>query len=380
MSVDVASRAPDTNEAKVLESLDRWCEERLPELGSNFFPEALQELAQIGVQSLLFDERRELDLSRGVLAHETSERLARALPALAVATSVARLHTYLLAKYATTQVREEYLEATLQARVFGGFALTEPEAGTDVRGLRTVAVRDGADYVLTGSKCWIGLAPVADYVIVLAKEGHEGRDAPTVALVVDMSWPGAVGAHGPALSGLAGMPNGTLEFTDVRVPAERALTCDGFAGMMNGLNLARIEAASYSCGIIHRALELSARRASQRQAFGKPLSALPSIQSKLGRMWTDYRAARELTLAAVDSYQRLDGGDRDLISMAKLFGSDASRRHTDEAMQIFGAQGLAVESEVLRLHNDAKVMQIFDGTSEIHETMLGRRAAQVFSG
>src|SRR5690606_38121828 len=133
------------------------------------------------------------------------------------------------------------------------------------------------------------------------------------------------------------------------------------------------------CGIMHRTLELAATRASTREAFGKPLAALPSIQAKLGRMWTDYRAARELTLAAVDSFAAGDGGDRDLISMAKLFASDASRRHTDEAMQVFGAQGLAAESEVLRLHNDAKVMQIFDGTSEIHETMLGRRAAKEMS-
>src|SRR5690606_37514110 len=103
-------------------------------------------------------------------------------------------------------------------------------------------------------------------------------------------------AHGPALSGLAGMPNGSLTFRDVRVPADHALDCDGFLGMMDGLNLARIEAASYSCGIMHRALELAATRASTREAFGKPLAALPSIQAKLGRMWTDYRAARELKI------------------------------------------------------------------------------------
>ncbi|WP_420113661.1 acyl-CoA dehydrogenase family protein [Pseudactinotalea sp.] len=367
-----------TDDAVVLAALDTWCEQRLPELGQDFFPTALVELAELGLQSLLVTGT-DLDLSRGRLAHETSERLARALPALAVSTSVARLHAYLLVKYAVPHVRDRWLADTLAARAFGGFALTEPHAGTDVRALSTVAVRDGDDYLLTGDKCWVGLAPVSDYVIVLAKEGHDGRDAPTVALVVDMALPGASGAHGPALSGLAGMPNGTLTFRDVRVPADHALDCDGFLGMMDGLNLARIEAASYSCGIMHRALELAATRASTREAFGKPLAALPSIQAKLGRMWTDYRAARELTLVAVDSFAAGDGGDRDLISMAKLFASDASRRHTDEAMQVFGAQGLAAESEVLRLHNDAKVMQIFDGTSEIHETMLGRRAAKEMS-
>lgn len=364
---------------ELLARLDAWCTERLPSYGTNFFPGAMRELAELGLQSLLF-EGDDLVLERQVLAHETSERLARALPALAIATSVARLHGYLLAKYAQPTVRERYLEGTKRAELFGGFAMTEPHAGTDVRALRTVAVPQGNEYVLNGSKCWIGLAGVSDYQIVLAKEGHEGRDADTIALVVDMSSAGAKGSAGPALSGAVGMPNGTLEFRDVRVPAENVLTCEGFAGMMDGLNLARIEAASFSCGIIRRALELASERAACREAFGKPLSALPSIQAKLGRMWTDYRAARELTLAAAASFQEQPGGDRDLISMAKLFASDASRRHTDEAMQIYGAAGLAQQSEVWRLHNDAKVMQIFDGTSEIHETMLGRRAAKEFTG
>lgn len=363
-----------SQDTDVLAELDRWRARRFPHWGEDFFPGALPELAEIGLQSLLVRDGQ-LDLSRARLAHETSERLAATLPALAICTSVARLHAYLLLKYAQPAVRDRYLTGTLTARAFGGFAMTEPGAGTDVRAMRTVAVRDGDHYVLTGSKCWIGLAPVSDYVIVLAKEGNDGRDAATIALVVDMASAGAIGEPGPQISGAIGMPNGTLTFSGVRVPAEHALTCEGFRGMMDGLNLARIEAASYSCGILHRALELATERASSRIAFGKPLSALPSIQAKLGRMWTDYRAARELTLAAVDSFQ-VEGGDRDLISMAKLFASDACRKHTDEAMQIFGAEGLAADGEVLRLHNAAKVMQIFDGTSEIHETMLGRRAAQ----
>lgn len=173
------------------------------------------------------------------------------------------------------------------------------------------------------------------------------------------------------------MPNGGLRLDQVRVSKDRVLDCDGFMGMMDGLNLARIEAAAFSTGILRRSLELSAGRAQSRIVFGGPLSALPSIQSKLGRMWTDCTASRGLTHAAARSFQERSGGDRDLISMAKLFGSDAARRQTDEAMQIFGAHGLNEDGEVLRLHDAAKIMQIFDGTSEIHETMLGRRAVTV---
>src|SRR5699024_1011599 len=141
--------------------------------------------------------------------------------------------------------------------------------------------------------------------------GSADRDAPTIALVVDMTATGAVGRHGPTISGAEGMPNGTLHFDEVRVGTERRLECDGFKGMMDGLNLARIEAAAFSTGIIRRSLELSAARAETREVSGRPLSALPSIQHKLGRMWTDYTAARELTRSAAASFQAGEGGDRD---------------------------------------------------------------------
>ncbi|MFT4231975.1 MAG: acyl-CoA dehydrogenase [Leucobacter sp.] len=367
---------------RLFERLEEFCVERIrPRAAAidrdrEFFPDLLSEAAEIGLQSLLFDGKGQLRLDHTALIHETTERIAAESAPVALAVSVARLHTYLLARYASPELQERWIGPTLRAEMFGAFAISEPQAGTDIRAMTTVARRDGDFYVLNGGKCWIGLAPVCGYAIVLAKIDTDARDAATVALVVDMTSAGARGEAGAELSGFRGMPNGTLAFEDVRVPVSHALRCEGFAGMMDGLNMARIEAASYACGFLRRAIELSVERAATREAFGGLIGDLPSIQSKIGRMSTAYQAARLLALAAAESFSAGDGGNQDIISMAKLFASDEARRHTDEAMQIFGGEGLAADSPTLRLHRDAKVTQIFDGTSEIHETMLGRRAVR----
>jgi alkylation response protein AidB-like acyl-CoA dehydrogenase len=343
------------------------------ELTARFFPELLTEAAELGLQSLIFDADGSLNLSRMALVHESTERIAAESAAVALAVSVARLHTYLLARYAAAEVRERWLQPTLRAELFGAFAITEPHAGTDIRAMTTVAQRQGDHYVLDGKKCWIGLAPVCSYAIVLAKVEHLERDADTIALVVDMASEGAVGAPGPELAGFRGMPNGTLTFTACRVPVQNALACDGFGGMMDGLNMARIEAASYAVGLMRGAIREATTWSNQREAFGKPIAALPSIQSKIGRMVTDYRAARELVLRAGETFALGNGGDQAVISMAKMFASDAARRHTDAALQIAAGAGMARSHPLQRMDRDAKVTQIFDGTSEIHETMLGRR-------
>ena len=332
-----------------------------------------------GLARMLFDDDLAVDLSAMPLAHEISERLAAVCTPLAMEVGVMRLVAYLLARFAPERVRDRWLPATVTGAAFGSFALTESEAGTDLRAMTTVARRDGDRYVLTGDKCWVGFAPVASYAIVLCKEDSPDRDAPMLALVVDMAADGAAGGWGPGLSGFRGLANGTLTFRDVVVPVEHALHVDGFAGMMEGLNLARIDAAGYACGLLRGALEVSVPRSATRQSFGKRIGDLPSIQIKLARMRAAYVGARELTLRAAESYQRIPGGDQDLISIAKLTASDAARFHTDQAMQIFGAAGVVLHEPVERLHRDAKATQIFDGTSEIHETMIGRRMVATYA-
>jgi alkylation response protein AidB-like acyl-CoA dehydrogenase len=306
-------------------------------------------------------------------AHETTERIAAVSPAVALWFAGTRLVAYLLSRFGRTETASVWLSQLRSGQMFGSFGITEPHAGSDVRGITTTARRVDGGYRLSGAKCWVGYAPVADVAIVLAKVDTEARDAATVALVVPMSDPGASGEQGPAISGFRGMPNGLLRFDDVFVPDGAALVVDGFLGMMNGLNYARIEAASYGVGIIRGSLESAAARAATREAYDGVIGDLQAIQAKLGRMYADYEASRRLVLDAAESYARANGGHQDLISAAKLFATDAARRASDEAMQVFGAAGLVIGSRVERLHRDSKITQIFDGTSEIHETMLGRR-------
>lgn len=362
-----------------LEVVDDYIERMARERGEQmdrtgeFDKELLDEASRLGLTSMLFDDSLKLDLSAMPLAHDISERLAAVCAPLAMEVGVIRLVAYLLARYAREEVQDRWLRSTTEGQTYGSFALTEPEAGTDLRAMTSVAVREGDNYILNGHKCWVGFAPYASYAIVLCKDGSDDRNAPTLALVVDMESQGARGAWGPQLSGFRGLPNGELFFDNVVVPANQALQVDGFAGMMDGLNMARIDAASYACGILRGALEESVERAATRKAFGKKIGDLPSIQIKLGRMRAAYHTARELTLKAGQTYMEKPGGDQDLISVAKVTASDLARQHTDQAMQIFGALGLTFHARVERLHRDSKATQIFDGTSEIHETMIGRR-------
>ncbi|SEE66900.1 acyl-CoA dehydrogenase family protein [Jiangella alba] len=369
----------------MLAEVDRFVETRVApaaraiDAEAAFFPDLLTDAAALGLQGLVHSPGGGLDVAHMDLAREVTERIATASPAVALGVAGARLSAYLLAKYAPPHLRERWVTPILAARAYGSFAITEPDAGTDVRALTTVAVPDGDHYRLTGRKCWVGFAPVADVAIVLAKVGSAERDAPMVALVVDLSSAGASGRPGPELSGFRGMPNGELLFDGVLVPRGDRLDVEGFAGMMDGLNMARIDAAAYACGLLRGALLAGLARANARQAFGRPIGDLAIVQRKLGRMAADYRAARELTRRAAESFARGGGGDQDVVSMAKMFASDAARRHTDEAMQLHGALGVVVDEEVNRMHRDAKVTQIFDGTSEIHETMLGRRALRMLA-
>lgn len=375
MSLSSLDSTPEAFVSRLSSFVDEWVAPHAERLdrGNLFLPEVYRAGADLGLLELLVTPDGTLDLSTTPLVHESTEAISTHSPAVALQLSGTRLVAYLLARYAPAAVRERWLPDLLAGSTFGSFAITEPHAGTDVRGITTVARRRGGDLVLSGAKCWIGYAPVAAFAIVLAKLDGDERGAPTAAVVVDTSLPGVERRQGAELSGFRGMPNGELRFRDVVVPADQVLQVEGFAGMMDGLNLARIEAASYACGLVRGALEASVERAATRQAFGAPIGDLPSIQAKLGRMLVDYHAARGLTLAAATSFQDGRGGDQDVISVAKLAAGDMARLHTDAAMQVHAASGIAAWSRVERMHRDAKVTQVFDGTSEIHETMLGRR-------
>ena len=380
----MARRDFETDEANYLKDIEKYCDTVLLARGDEsddgkFFPEVIKQFADLGLLELMFDEDRNLELHRMRLIHETTELVAAAFPASVVALGALRLQAYLLKRYAEPEIADRYLEPLLNGDLYGSFGVTEPDAGTDIRAISTVATRDGDGWILNGGKKWIGMAPYAAFNVVLAKLDHDGRDAETVALVIDLESDGITRSAPLNLMSIRGMPLGELSFNNVKVPAGSALKVAGFKGMLEGINLARVDAASYGCGVIKAAIRESCVRANTRTAFGQPLSNVQIIQNKIGTMATDYEAARLLTLAAGDSFALGHGGDPILLSKAKMFSTDAAQRHSVEAVQIFGALGVHHDSRVQRLFRDSKAFQIFDGTSEIHNLMIGRATLKAYA-
>lgn len=347
------------------------------DLGAEFFPSLLADAAEIGLQGLIFADDGSIDPTMFALAHETTELIASYSGAVALGISIARLHGYLLAAYAPADVRDRWLPGLIDGSQRGAFALSEPHSGTDIRAGRTVAMPVGADTVsITGEKAWITQSPEAHFVIVLTKLGSADRDAPTAAFVVPMDTPGVTVGKDEPMSGFRGMPMANVHFDDCRIPSAWRLDVDGFRGMLEGLNLARLDAGCYGVGFIRAALREAGAYVRDRQAFGSSLAELQIVQEKLGRMHADYLAARSLLREGVASFAGGGGGDAHLISAAKMFATDAAMRHVVEAVQLHGGYGVHLHYPVQRLMRDAKITQIIDGTSEIHALMLGRAAVR----
>ncbi|PKW15548.1 acyl-CoA dehydrogenase family protein [Saccharopolyspora spinosa] len=339
--------------------------------------ELLHTAAAIGLQSLIVDERGAVDPEGFVLAHETNEIIASYSGSFALALSIARLHAYMLCSYANPEVRDQWLPGLLAGTGFGAFAISEPHAGTDVRAITTVARRDGDDYVLDGEKSWITQGPRAEFAVVLAKLDHRGRDAETAAFVVDLAAEGASAGPAEPLIGFRGVPLGTLNFSGVRVPAVARMNVEGFSGMLEGVNLARLDCASYALGFIRGALRECSTYLGEREAFGGPLSRNPLLQAQLGSMLAAYLSGRNLTHAALESFAAGGGGDNTLVSAAKLTTTEAAMAQSTVAVQLLGGSGVHTDYLVQSYFRDSKIIQIIDGTSQIHQLMLGRTVSRI---
>jgi alkylation response protein AidB-like acyl-CoA dehydrogenase len=375
MSFDDETRA-------LLDVVGNFCEKEVGprsqaiDTSGQFFPDLVKQAATIGLQGLIFRDDLTIEPDGFALAHETTELIASYSGAVALSLSIARLHGYLLATYAPADIRDRWLPGLINGDAYGSFALSEPHSGTDVRGGRTVARRVDADtYAISGEKAWITQSPVANFTIVLTKLDTIERDADTAAFVVALDTPGVTVGQDEPMLGFRGMPMANLHFEDCRVPASARLNVNGFRGMLEGLNLARLDAGAYGVGFMRGALRETSHYVRVRQAFGRTLADLQLVQDKLGRMYADYLAARGLLRAGVASFAAGNGGNAHLISAAKLVATDAAMRHTVEAVQLHGAYGVHLHYPVQRMMRDAKIVQIIDGTSEIHALMLGKAAA-----
>lgn len=276
-------------------------------------------------------------------------------------------------KFGTEAQKQKYLTKLATGEVIGAFCLSEPEAGSDATSQSTTAIDKGDHYLLNGTKNWITNGNSASVYIVIAQtdvnKGHRGINA----IIVEKGMDGFVVGPKENKMGIRGSDTHSLMFTDVQVPKENRIGEDGFGFKfaMSTLSGGRIGIAAQALGVASGSLELALKYAKERKSFGKPICEHQAIAFKLADMATEIEAARLMCLRA--AWQKDSGIDfTESGAMAKLFCADKAMRITTEAVQIHGGYGFVKEFHVERLMRDAKITQIYEGTSEIQKIVISR--------
>jgi len=278
-----------------------------------------------------------------------------------------------LETFGTEEQKQKYLVPLASGKIIGAFCLSEPEAGSDATSQRTTAIDKGDHYLLNGTKNWITNGGTASVYLVIAQtdvsKGHRGINA----FIVEKGAPGFVVGPKENKLGIRGSDTHSLMFTDVKVPKENRIGEDGFGFKfaMQTLTGGRIGIASQALGIASGAYELALAYSKERKAFGKTINQHQIIQFKLADMATEIEAARLLCLkAAWLKDKHLDYTTAS--AMAKVFASEVAMKTTVEAVQIHGGYGFVKEYHVERLMRDAKITQIYEGTSEVQRIVISR--------
>lgn len=279
-------------------------------------------------------------------------------------------------KFGTEEQKQRFLPRFVTGELRGGTGLTEPDAGTDLQGIRTKAVRDGDDYIINGTKTWITNSIEGSCFALLTKTNTKA-DPPRkgMSLFIVEKGPGFEISKRLEKLGYKGIDSGEMVFTDFRVSADNLVGGEegrGFYQTVGGLELGRINVASRSVGIAKRALDEAVRYSQERSTFGKPICQHQAIQLKLAEMATRYEASRLLVEQAAKAYD--EGRRCDLeAGMAKYSASEAAIENSLEAMRIHGGYGYSKEFIVERLYRDAPLMAIGEGTNEMQKIIIARQ-------
>jgi alkylation response protein AidB-like acyl-CoA dehydrogenase len=275
--------------------------------------------------------------------------------------------------YANEAQKEKYLTKLTTGESIGAFCLSEPEAGSDATSQQTTAIDKGDHYVLNGTKNWITNGNSADFYLVIAQTDKEKKHKGINAFIVEKGWDGfEVGVKEDKL-GIRGSDTHSLIFNDVKVPKENRIGEDGFGFKfaMKTLSGGRIGIAAQALGIASGAYELARDYSKVRKAFGTEICNHQAIAFKLADMHTNIAAARHLVMQS--AWDKDQGRNYDMSgAMAKLFASQTAMDTTIEAVQVFGGNGYVKEYHVERLMRDAKITQIYEGTSEIQKIVISR--------
>ncbi|MEU6914373.1 acyl-CoA dehydrogenase family protein [Streptomyces olindensis] len=300
------------------------------------------------------------------------EELAAARLTVGLGVSVHSLASYALAAYGTKEQQVEHLPAMLGGGLLGAYCLSEPHSGSDAAALRTRAVRDGDDWVITGTKAWITHGGIADFYTVMARTGEEGPRGIT-AFLVPGDAPGVSAAPPEKKMGMKGSPTAQVHFDGVRVSDARRIGEEGqgFAIALSSLDSGRLGIAACAIGVAQAALDEALAYAAQRRQFGKAIADFQGLRFMLADMATQIEAGRALYLAAA----RLRDAGRPFArqaAMAKLHCTDTAMRVTTDAVQILGGYGYTADFPAERYMREAKVLQIVEGTNQIQRMVIAR--------
>jgi butyryl-CoA dehydrogenase len=340
--------------------------------------EAIQKLAELSLLGVAVPEEYGGAGLDNVCYALAMEEISRGCASTGVIMSVNNsLYCDPVKRYATEEQKKEFLTPFARGEKLGCFGLTEPEAGSDAAAQKTTAVRKGDEYIINGSKNWITNGPKADAIVLFTMTDKEAGNRGISAFLVPTNTPGFVRAEPDKKMGISAAHSCSMFFEDLRVPARNMLgkEGEGFKVAMSTLDGGRIGIAAQALGIARAAFEEAVRYSGERKSFGKTLREHQAIQFMIADMATEIDAARLLVLRAA---LLKDQGVRHSAesAMAKLYASEMASRVANKALQVHGGMGYSKEMDVERHVRDARITEIYEGTSEIQRIVIAANLLQ----
>ncbi|MGZ6387708.1 MAG: acyl-CoA dehydrogenase family protein [Ktedonobacterales bacterium] len=354
-------------EHEIAPHAERWDEE-------SYFPrDIFQPIAELGLAGMVIPEElggSQLPRLAGALVYE---ELGRADMSTAVWLSVHNMVTGLINRFGDEEQRQRWVPKMAAGELLGAFALSEAHAGSDAASITATAVRDGAAYIVNGTKFWVTSAGVADVYAVMVRTSDAPGGHGISTLIVERDTPGFTIGKRERKMGLHSSPTGELIFADCRIPIANRLSAegDGLKIALSSLDGGRVNIGAIATGVSQAAFEVATRYASERHAFGKPIGGFEGVQFLLADMAMKIEAARLLVYEAAF---KLDEGEPSTMhaAMAKCFATDTAMQVTTDAVQVLGGAGYVRDWPVERYMRDVKVAQIFEGTNQIQRIVIAR--------
>ena len=334
----------------------------------------LKKLADIGVLGMSIPAQYNGNKTDHLSLILAIEEISRVMPSLAVIISVhCSLFCHSILEFGNETQKEKYMPKAASGEIIGAFSLTEPGAGSDAINLKCKAVRKGDHYIISGSKAWVTAGNNAEAIILFAATEIEPGRKKISAFIIDKDTPGLQVAKIEEKMGLHSSLTAEIQLEDCQIPASNLLGKEGQGASIafRGLDFSRIGIAAQSVGIAQRAMDEALTYSIQREAFGGKISDFQAIQFKLADIATSTEAARLMTYRAADLFDKGRPFAKE-SSMAKLFASEAANRAAYEALQIHGGYGYSKEFPIEQVYRDARVLTIYEGTSEIQRLIIAR--------